>query len=170
MTFSINNFALIILSVAFAATFLTIFFFTYVRTVEEKVIQTQMDYITTSLLDELNILLNKDEKLIIKNLLNTIKLEKPSKDDIEINKNNSNIMHFAFKVVLAFLIIALLGTYYLSVKNDFSYKEIFIHAFLGVCTIAMVEFTFLTFYASKFISADVNFVKYKILDTLQKNK
>ena len=52
---------------------------------------------------------------------------------------------------------------------DFSYMNVLMMTGLSIAVVAIIEYVFLTFFASKYLSADFTFVKYKILDTIQKN-
>jgi hypothetical protein len=170
MFLKIKDISLILLNIAFVATFLTIFFFTYANKVEKKVIENQMQYITNNFLDNISIFIPFNKKQEIYNSLKNIKLPDMSVKDNLVMQNNNKIMDDAFRAVLTFLLSTIFVTLLFSYYFDFSYKEILFQSFLTIVIVATVEYTFLTMFGSKFISADVNFVKYKILETIEKNK
>jgi hypothetical protein len=165
-----KDFALILLNISFVATFLTIFFFTYASNVEKKIVESQMQYITNNFLDNISLFIPDSKRQLISSMLNHIKIPDLSSQDNKVNENNKKIMYEAFKVVLGFLITSVIITGLMSYYFDFSFKEIFLQSILIIAVVASIEYTFLTKFGSRFISADVNFVKYKIIDALEKNK
>jgi hypothetical protein len=170
MFFKIKDISLILLNIAFVATFLTIFFFTYASKVEKKVVENQMQYITNNFLDNISLFIPFDKRKQIHDYLQEVKLPDMTMRDNIVVQNNDKIMNEAFKAVLTFLLSTVFITFLLSYYFDFSYKEIMFQSFLTIVIVAVVEYTFLTMFGSKFISADVNFVKYKIIETIEKNK
>jgi len=164
---SSKELAIIMVNVAFAATFLTIFFFTYASHIEKEIVMNNMSYLTNDMLRDILLLVPKNQENIVVNKLTSIKIPDMSKEDAENNENNKKILKQAVTVVGAFLCIVLLSTFYMSKKYNFSYENILKLCLLTVSVIAIVEFFFLRFFASKFLAADANFIKYTILDTLQ---
>jgi hypothetical protein len=170
MFLNIKDIALILLNIAFVATFLTIFFFTYASKVEKNIVESQMQYITNNFLDNISLFIPDNKRKLISSMLNNVKIPDLSSQDNKVRENNNKIMYSAFKIVLGFFLSTILVTALLSYYYDFSYKEIFLQSLLIIAVVATIEYSFLTKFGSRFISADVNFVKYKIIDTIQKNK
>lgn len=167
---NIKNISLILLNITFMTTFLTIFFFTYGHKIEEQVTENQMKYITNNLLDDFSLFLTPDDKKLISENLQNIKFPDMSASDNNILENNKKIMYKSFKIVLAFLIFILLLTLSFSYYFNFSYREILFQSLLALVVVTATEFTFLTVYGSKLVTADANFVKLKIIETIEKNK
>jgi len=165
-----KDIALILLNIAFIATFLTIFFFTYANKIEKNVIEAQMEYITNNFLDNISLFIPDDKKKIISQYLNYVNIPDLSVQDNKIKDSNNKIMISAIKIVATFFVLTILVTAILAYNYGFSYKEILIQSILTIIIVGVIEYTFLTKFGSKFISADVNFVKYKIVETLEKNK
>ncbi len=161
--------ASIILTVSAMATFLSIFFFTYGAKIERKVLSEQMGYITNSLLGDFGFLIPNDVKSKIRDNLHKIKLPNLEDADNKVNDSNKLIIQNTIKIVVILLTSALLLTYGMSVYYDFNYYDVIFITVLSIIVVAITEFTFLTFYGSKYLSADINVVKYKIIDTIQKN-
>ena len=170
MFLKIKDIALILLNISFVATFLTIFFFTYASHVEKNIVETQMEYITYNFLDNISLFIPNSYKKYISEALSNLKIPDMSFQDNQIKEKNDKIMYGAFKAVLAILLGSVFITVILSNIYDFSYKDIFVQALLTIVIVGTIEYIFLTHFGSKFISADINFVKYKIIDTLEKNK
>lgn len=164
---SSKELAIILVNVAFSATFLTIFFFTYASKVEKEVVMNNMSYLTTDLLRDVMMLVpeNKEDKVIA--AITSIKTPDMSAEDNETEKNNKKIFTKAVTAVSIGLFVVLIVTYNMSRKNNFNYSEVIYFCLATVCVIALVEFLFLRLFASKYLAADANFVKYTILDTLQ---
>ena len=161
-----KNIALIILSVAFIATFLCIFYFTYVSKVEGQIVSDQMSSITVQLLDEVTVSLPKSYYPTIKSLVGVIKPPNMEAADKVASDSNNKIFQDVIKVIVPVITVAVIGTYMMSKKYEFSYTEILIQALLGTAAAGLTEFTFLKLFISKYMVTDVNFVKYKVLDAL----
>ena len=162
--------ALIILNIVCLATFLMIFFFTYAANIEKQIIESQMKYITNSLLDDITPVLGQKDRNTIELLVKNMKLPNLQEQDDEVKADNKKVMKKAFMVILPLLIGGAFLSYYLSNKYNFSFKETIIQCVFTIGAIAIVEFVFLRFYGSTFYSADLNVVKYTILKTMYDSK
>jgi hypothetical protein len=161
--------ASIILTVSMMATFLSIFFFTYGAKIERKVLATQMGYITNTLLGEFGFLIPDDIKLKIRNNLHKLKLPNLNDSDKKVTESNNKIIKNTLQLILIVLIFSFIGTFGMSYYYDFKYTDVLFISSISLIIVAITEYTFLTFFASKYLSADINFVKHKIVDIMQKN-
>ncbi len=166
---SSHDFAFILLTVACMATFLSIFYFTYTASVEKEIITKQMNYVTNNLLDELNIVLPDEYKGNIYNYIKNINPPNMEKQDFDTNESNKKIIDKTLKIVLPGLFIALSIVFIMSKQYNFSFMDVFFRTFLTIIIVAIVEFLFLNQFASKYISANANLVKYNILSAIQNN-
>lgn len=166
---SSKHLAYIILTVSVVATFLTIFFFTYASKIEEEIVIEQMNYITNDLLDSINIFVPDNLRKNLKSQLNYIKPDDLSKEDKKAKESNKKVLTSTIKIIIPFLIISFITVIIMSYKYDFSFKKILLETFFVLCVVAIIEYMFLTKFTRYFISADVNFVKYKFISSLQKH-
>ena len=173
MNLSIKDLSLILILIACVSTYLTIFFFIYVQKVEKHHLDEQVDYITKNLIYDISFFIPAKNKSEIVTNLKNIKVPNLSNEYKKIEENNKKLMHNAFKVILPFLITTLFITYILSIKYNFSYKELLVKTFLCIIVVAIVKYIFIVLFSSKYIVADLNFIKYKLIETLEeleKNK
>ncbi len=161
--------ASIILTVSAMATFLSIFFFTYGAKIERKVLSEQMGYITNTLLGDFGFLIPDDIKLKIRGNLHKLKLPNLDNADQKVTDSNNEIIRNTLKFISIVLLFSLMLTYGMSIYYNFNYMDIIFITLLSTCVVAATEYIFLTYFGSKYLSADINFVKYKIVDTIQKN-
>ena len=166
---SSKHLAYIILTVSIVATFLTIFFFTYASKIEEEIVINQMNYVTSELLDSVDIFIPDNLRKNLKSQINNLTPPDLSDADNEAAESNKKVLMKTVKIIVPFIIISFGVTLWMSYKYDFSYKEILFETFLVLLVVATIEYLFLTKFAKYYISADVNFVKYKFISSLQKH-
>ncbi len=181
--FTYKNVALVILNIAFVATFLTVFYFLYVDKVEAEVVKNQIEYITNDFIDSVYLFIPDYQKSTIKTKLHNITAPDMAKADNDVKNNNKEVMKLAFRTSGWFIGIAVAITILLAIpihrdipgigkinKEGFRYTEILYPSILNIMIVATIEFLFIKYFGSKFMSADVNFVKLKIIETIEKNK
>lgn len=173
----------IAMQVSLIFAFLTIFFFTYVSSVEKEEFGKQMDLIVDNIMEDVNddihnlifnqTILSKDDIFIVVNGIIDVSEEKvnmSSKQAVEdIISQNNEVKKNAIKslstvmgiVVLVSIILLILGFCLPILKN---LRE----ALISVFFVALTELTFLTFITKRFISADPNRVKRNLGDAIQK--
>ena len=167
MKLSIKDLSSILIIIAGVSTYLTIFFFTYIEKIEHKHLEKEVNYIIKNLLSDISYFIpDNKKKEIIKNL-QQIKVPDLSSEYKRIEKNNKTLLYNAFTVVLTFLISTLLITYILSKKYNFNYSHILFKSFLCIIVVAIFKFIFITFFSTKYIAADLNYIKYKIIEKVE---
>ena len=164
---STKDLSTILLTVVFIGTFLSIFFFTYASKIEEQIVIKQMDYITNELLDNFDIVVTDDLRKNIKIQLEKVKSIDLQSEDNEASENNKKIFSNTIKIIVPILLIVLLLTFGLSFVYNFSFKDILKQSIFILLVIAITEILFLNIFAKHYISADLNFVKYKIVSDLE---
>lgn len=155
----------VILATTFAATFLCIFFFTYTKNVEKSITINNVDIIIEDLFGFLSIC-PIPVKIILKDKLSKIKIDMKEQDDA-IEVSNNNLLKLSALVIIPFLIINLIISYFLVGNDDNHYIKIICGNLYLLCGIIIVEYIFLKYIASFYISADPNYVKYKLINMLK---
>ena len=160
--------------------FLTIFFFSYVSSIEKDEFETQLDTIVddtyTQYKDKIDGLFPKDEnkkealKTLIYGLIdyseNMIEIETKSQND-EIDTENKKIISNSIYLVLGYIgicIFILFILYYFGVKlyiGENIKESLFILVF-----IFLTEFLFLNIIAKNYLSGNANYVIQKITKTI----
>jgi F0F1-type ATP synthase assembly protein I len=154
----------IILSVTFISVFIGIFFFTYAKNIEEEVIQTQSGYIATSIANDVKMFIPSQ---FARKLADNIQEPDMSKEDEEVENKNTELKNKAYKILSIFVVIGILSSYIISryIKINFWHAikiNLIILFFAGI-----TEFLFLNLIGKNFISADPNFVRYKVLQVVK---
>ena len=158
----------IILAAAFAATFLCIFFFTYTKNVERTITTKNVDIVIDELFGFLSIC-PAPVKIILKEKLSKIKIEMKEQDDA-VENSNKHLLKLTAMVITPYLIISLIIAFFLiRNENNIFVKTICSNLYL-LCGIILVQYVFLKYIASSYISADPNYVKYKFLDMLKSHE
>lgn len=164
---NIKDITNLILTVTFVATFIGIFFFTYAAKVEKEIVIKQVQYITADMTSILRTNLDNDYKNKIKNVLSTAKPPNMDKIDEEVNESNKELMKKAFTILGIIFVAGVAATYYLSKQYNLDFGDILMKNLVMLGFIGIVEFVFITFFAKQFISADPNYVRLAIINTLR---
>lgn len=148
---------LILLEVIITFGFLTIFFFTYVSHVEEQQVKQQINNVVVDLVNELKTLLvvvpNQDT--VRQNLIDNIRqkleaLPKPKPSTKNILLQSRGLLYLG----IFFIAITAISLGMSFTKTKFEWQDILHYAILAVIVAAIVEFLFLRFIATKYISVD----------------
>lgn len=158
----------IILSVIFAATFLTIFYFTYVCKVEKDIVHNQIIFLTDNMYSEMLDYLpgNMIEKLGGK--IASIKRPDLSLEDDAIKKQNREIFIKTIKSLAILDIIGLSVSFLIARYHNVNFIETLLNNLLILCFIAGTELAFLKIFIVDYISVDPNIIKLQILNKLFK--
>lgn len=155
----------VILATTFAATFLCVFFFTYTKNVEKSITINNVDTVIDDLFGFLSIC-PIPVKVILKNKLSNIKIDMKEQDDAT-EVSNNKLLKLSALVIIPFFIINLIISYFLVGNEDNNYIKTICGNLYLLCGIIIVEYIFLKYIASFYISADPNYVKYKLIDMLK---
>ncbi len=156
----------LLLFASFAAAFLTIFFFTYVKNIEKEIVVNNVTYITDNLIDNYTILLGKDQKEYIAKLLDNININDMSKEDQNVIDKNKKLFNKTIKILVIGLIIILIITFIICSKYNIKYTDVLIKNFVLLIFIGIVEFVFLKYFIKNYLSANINFVKSELVKTI----
>ena len=155
-------------------TFLIIFYFNYVELVEKKTFLQQIDHVLDELVKPIRSQIydsTHPHKHFFDNIIDAL-IVKIKADNANSNKatdkNNQNLAHISLNMVLGciggFLLYTLVVTL---TKNCLPLKSIFIESIIALLFIALTEYLFLQIVVANYQSADPNYVKRTIAQTVQ---
>ena len=172
----------VICQVIFFFVFVTIFYFTYAKFVENSILTEQINFlIDQTITPELEFICKNnlaDCGSLSQALPGYINPDDPSvkRSDALIEKTNNEILSKAIKMVIISFIIAfvvIIALYFVSKNiNSGFFKKFNLLTILGESTIiiifvAITETVFLTYFASRYITVDVNAIKVVLLEKLK---
>lgn len=152
------------MSVIFIATFLSIFYFTYVAKVENQIVEDQVNYLIDDL-TRYSFLIDSENKKFISKSLDKIKINM-NDADAQVEQANDKIKKKALYAIGALNVVGLGIIYHLSKKHNFNFMHLVKDNLIILVFVALLEFTFLNLFAKKYISIDVNEIKLHILEKL----
>jgi hypothetical protein len=156
----------IVMSVAFIATFIGIFFFTYVKNIEQKIVKEQTANIVKDIVGDYTVLLPENSLALISMGVSNMETPDMSVADREAKENNKKLLILAGKVILAGNLIAIGIIYYLYKKQAFNIKDMIKHNLIILAFVGIIEFVFITYIARYYISADPNYIKYYVVKSV----
>ena len=155
--------------------FVGVFFFTYAAHIEKNIVQKQVNDIVVDLLGSAQTLWpTVSPGTNVSDFNASIQASKPKNlaaQDAEVNASNKIILDKAVKSIaiitaLGLAVIVAIGFYSKSKGERVDYMAILKNDTIILLFVAMVEFSFLTFFAQNYRTIDSNFVKYKTLNTI----
>ena len=156
------------LSITFISIFIAVFFFTYAAYVEKEIVVEQTTEIVNDFTDSVAVLFPDDDK--IKTLINGLDFGDPTAANERVKRKNTELVRISIMYLSIGGSIGLCISIFLAVYFDLDWKDILLINCINLACIAATEFIFLTCIAKNFISFDPNFVKYVIVDHLDKFK
>ena len=178
----VNDGIAIAIQVSLVFSFLTIFFFVYVTKIEKEEFKKQMNLVVDNIMDDVvngmpNLLnsnspLSKENTNILVNGIIDVMEEKitiEAKDSIQdIAKINSDVKSKAFSSLTTVLLgVVIIAVIFLILGFCIPIKQNIKEALIAVIFVGLTEFSFLTFIASKYISASPNKVKRNLGEAIQ---
>ena len=167
-------------------TFLTIFFFTYVKTVEAAQFKIHLESLVDKILNDAiksNILNNTifpkpkilpdniSKGIILKTLLDGVEEEIKENSKALIvktkNKNNSILKRSIILLVIMIIIFIIFSIILIALKAPIT-RNHFKNAIIGLAAVAVTEFTFLNTVAKNYDAADPNYIRRKISNIIIK--
>lgn len=160
----------IIMSVAFIATFIGIFFFTYAKNIEQTIVKEQTENIVKDILGDYLILLPKEVKLPLGLLSSGISAPDLKAEDEKANTHNKALLKKAFMAIIVANLVAVGLIYHFYKKQPFDVMNMVKQNGLILVFVGLTEFVFLTYIGRYYVSADPNYVKYSIVKTINEFK
>lgn len=149
-------------------TFLIIFYFNYVKFIERTTFLSQID----DILDELLYKIPKPKQSnsiqsFFDTLIKKIK-SKNSNANKSINEENEKLSIISMNMVFGLIGVFLLYTVIVTLTgNCLPLKSVFIESIIGLVFIALTEYLFLQIIVANYKSADPNYVRWNIANTIQ---
>ncbi|MAI15338.1 MAG: hypothetical protein CMM15_15135 [Rhodospirillaceae bacterium] len=159
----------VLFGVLFISIFIVVFFFSYARIMEKNVIEIQTEQVVDYFFDDFVILLQNDQvKDLAKQMLSNLD-SYTQDDDARIKAKNQEIINQSLMLISIFATILLLLIIFLFVKNcnKIDLQKMFLKNVALLLVVALTEFLFTTYIASKYISFDPNYIKYTLTDAMK---
>jgi hypothetical protein len=154
----------VFISVGMIGIGISIFFFTYAATIEEKIVISQTKIVINDLMQTIRPLLTTEQR---KNLAENISIPNNKKEDLEaLNNNNALISNAYTKLLLIFVVSIGIGLALSIVYKHNFYYLILLNTIL-LAFVMLTEFTFVHLIPEKIIIADTNWVRWKIISEIR---
>lgn len=160
--------AYIILSFVLTATFISIFFFTYVANVEEDIIKTQISGVISDFVSSTNIFLTPEQKSQVgKIIIENLSVPDMSESDKEASETNNKLVKktmviFGVLVGVGILLIAVMWYFY-----RYDMAVILKYSLIILALVVMTEILFVTFVTKNYRLIDQNYLTYLIITNLE---
>jgi hypothetical protein len=165
----------ILLHVLFITTFLVVFFFTYASKVESNVVKIESKRIVSELVSDALLVL-PDEAVVAINtdILPNLSVPDLQQEDADVKASNDALIKktgimlavaFVVGIIIVFGMARLFGK---TSNPPFTFGSIVAHNLIILAFVALTEFVFLYFFVQNYISIDSNYVKYRILETVDR--
>lgn len=154
----------VILPVAFASSFIGIFFFTYATNIEKQIVVNNVKYTVEDLLENITTFASDDIKNLLADQVGQIELGDMTKADKEVAQKNHDLLIMAAKFIGVLLTVSLVTSYLLAEKYKLDFYDIIGKNLILLVGVAIVEYIILTYIIANYISANPNIVKKSILE------
>jgi hypothetical protein len=170
MIFTLDFLLNVVVNITMITIFICVFFFTYAKHVEKRIIVTQTADLAKTMTSTLTMFPKVRAEL--RPLVNSLNIQETKDENVAANNRiivNNTIMIIGFWSIWTLMIVGIIAYIY---KVDM--RRIILVNIIILAVVGLTEFFFLECIASNYISFDPNYVKYTLLDTLdrfgQKNK
>lgn len=154
----------VILQILLVVTFITLFFFTYVAHIEQKIITTQISRLVDDLARDLNIFITPDVRKILQKSVAAATVDASGDASAEASNQAIRKKMTTILIIMNSVGAVALGALMLCFKLNFA--SIVVPALVSVGIVAAIEFTFVTVFAANYRSLDENDVKRRIISAL----
>ena len=149
-------------------------FFTYGKTQEEKSLERQISFLIDDFVGSKFFFLGKSEKNILKGIIQDLDVD-TSETDEQVKKSNEEVLNKTKKFILYMILIGVVSVYFLwssstdssGMWKSFNLSTAITDSLIAVSIVALIEFIFLTYLGSKFITIDTNLIKTRILTNIR---
>lgn len=163
-----RDIAYILLGVILIASFITIFFFTYVSKVEGQVVKNQISDIVADLTDGTKLIFTPTQLNVISTALEQyLVMPDMSEADARAEENNRGIQQNAIKIFGIGISVGIVILLLLWYKYKFSMFELLKYSLITLAMVALTEFLFVTIVSKNYVIVDPNYVRYLIVRNLR---
>ena len=163
--FTAQEISSISIAVLLLSAFISIFYFTYVTSVEAAILEDQIKYIVESLVNDTKIL-PPEYLATLKNQIANMNADMADADATAA-ENNAAIFNMVIKIISVATVAVCAGVYIASRYWEFSLWEVAKENLVIIVFIALTEYIFITYFAKKFMSGDPNYVRHQLITQLQ---
>jgi hypothetical protein len=154
----------IIINVGLIATFISIFFFTYASKVEEEIVKNQAKIMVNDIMQVVNPSLNDTAKKMIMEYT----LADMSEEDKAVLESNEKLINSGYSIlIIVFLVTQVVGLI-LAIYFNYDYFNIILVNVIILVFVGLTEYIFLNMIGASYVSVDTNYIKWKILTSVQK--
>ena len=132
--------------------------------IEKRVVQRQTANVIKSILEDTTLL--GDAQAPLEMYIKSLQAPDMSKEDAASAASNSALIQKAVTVVGTALVLGFLFTRFLSARGGFPFAPVLKQALVSCLLAGLTEVTFLLCIAQHFVSADPNYVRLMILESL----
>jgi hypothetical protein len=160
-----QNICYMILSFIMIATFIVIFFFTYVSKVEEKVVKDHVERMTREMFEETDLFLKPEQKDILKTFIEMNRPQVPDailQDDKRVEEHNKKLLDKSKKIFSALIITGLIVIFliYITRKNEkIDMKIVIRNSLIILFFVAVLEYLFVSIISQNYILVDSTLFK-----------
>lgn len=159
----------IIFQITILISFITVFFFVYGAYIEKQIVISQVNNITGDLSGDLSLILNPNEQMYMRNILQNISPpENIGDQDAEVLKNNNVLIRQSSVIISCLFFTGIVVTIYMIFKLKLNWWYVFKNSIFGIIACIATEFIFMTFFAANYKSLDPNKVKLTVIQCLSK--
>lgn len=161
-----KSIANVILHVVLLGSFIALFFFLYASIIEQKIVISQVDNVSTDLTSDLKTVLSEEERQVIEKAFKSLTAPDMTKEDSDAKKANKKLMIQAGKIVGITFTAGIITVALLSWLGGFSFIAMLLDNLTLLMVAAATEFVFISFFVRNFLSLDPNTVKLSIVNSL----
>ena len=156
---------------------LVYFFFTYAKNIEKEIVINNIDYLIKDIIGQYKVFLSNNNKTIIRNSINKIKIKDIKNHDEEVKKSNKILLDKTVLIISITLVSALILAYVIFKYNKYhdspslinlSFFDIIGKNIIILLTVMIIEFLFLKIVIYNHISLEPNVIKKKIIEEILK--
>ena len=160
--------AYIILSFVLIATFIAVFFFTYVSSVEADIIKTQISNVIKDFVSSTDLVLTPEQKNQVGSIIvSNLTVPDMSEDDRKAMKTNDDLLKksmIIFGILVGTGLVIVVAMWY---RYRFDILDIFKYSLIMLCVIAITELLFVTLVTKNYRLIDDNYISYLVVTNLQ---
>jgi len=159
----------ILIAVAFASTFIALFFFTYAKNIERNIVIKNIQYLIDDINNNIVSLLPDNIKQMLSKQMDNIKIPDMTMEDKNVSTNNFNLLINSFIILGSFFVLLISIAFFIAHNKHINFTEIIFENSLLLLGVGVVEYLFLNMVASNYVSIDTNIIKYNIIKTINDN-
>jgi hypothetical protein len=158
----------IILQIVLVTTCITIFYFSYTTTVENEVVQIQIDNLMENFLGDISLILPDSQKVKLRTSISKATIPDMTEKDAAMEENNKNLVNKMIKMMSIVFGCGMVICLFLMWKFQLDWKYLCKESLLGLVAVIIIEFVFLKFFVKNYDSLDQNSIKLHIVNILQR--